>query len=237
MQIGDEYYVLNKEEVLNETVYRLKKHYQARLIYLLKDYKDLQDKARNLKFSDKQFISIIDDLNKRHPEIQSTTYARKEKIIFENNLSAGYSIINSTNTTIGNGFTLGYEFGIIQSAFSEKLSSNIGVFWNYYKMKKDIEYNDLYNLNKEIDGYNFFRIPIGLMYRFNNSKISPYLKGGISLYIYENYFHERVWEFFINAKAGVRILKKIDVSIEKDFSPNPSILPINFMHFNIGYVF
>lgn len=237
LQIGDEYYVLNQEEVLNETVYRLKKHYQARLIYLLKDYKDLQDKARNLKFSDKQFISIIDDLNKRHPEIQSTTYARKEKIIFENNLSAGYSIINSTNTTIGNGFTLGYEFGIIQSAFSEKLSSNIGVFWNYYKMKKDIEYNDLYNLNKEIDGYNFFRIPIGLMYRFNNSKISPYLKGGISLYIYENYFHERVWEFFINAKAGVRILKKIDVSIEKDFSPNPSILPINFMHFNIGYVF
>ena len=104
-------------------------------------------------------------------------------------------------------------------------------------MKKDIEYNDLYNLNKEIDGYNFFRIPIGLMYRFNNSKISPYLKGGISLYIYENYFHERVWEFFINAKEGVRILKKIDVSIEKDFSPNPSILPINFMHFNIGYVF
>lgn len=79
MQIGDEYYVLNQEEVLNETVYRLKKHYQARLIYLLKDYKDLQDKARNLKFSDKQFISIIDDLNKRHPEIQSTTYARKEK--------------------------------------------------------------------------------------------------------------------------------------------------------------
>lgn len=237
LQIGDEYYVLNQEEVLNETVYRLKKHYQARLIYLLKDYKDLQDKARNLKFSDKQFISIIDDLNKRHPEIQSTTYARKEKIIFENNLSAGYSIINSTNTTIGNGFTLGYEFGIIQSAFSEKLSSNIGVFWNYYKMKKDIEYNDLYNLNKEIDGYNFFRIPIGLMYRFNNSKISPYLKGGISLYIYENYFHERVWEFFINAKAGVRILKKIDVSIEKDFSPNPSILPINFMHFNVGYVF
>jgi hypothetical protein len=241
LQIENEYYVLNQEEIISGTTYKLKKNYQARLIYLLKDYKDLQDRARNLKFSDKQFISIIDDFNKHYPEIKNTTYTKEEKTIFENSISAGYSLISSKNTTIGNGFTLGYEFGIIHSAFSEKISTNIGIYWNYYKMNENFDnMKEIYTIEeiymiKEMEHYNYFRIPIGAMYRFNNSKISPYLKSGVSLYLYDNFLLNQ--EIFINAKVGVRIIQKIDVSVEKDFSPSLNIQPINFMHFNVGYIF
>jgi hypothetical protein len=105
---------------------------------------------------------------------------------------------------------------------------------NFDNMKEIYTIEEIYMI-KEMEHYNYFRIPIGAMYRFNNSKISPYLKSGVSLYLYDNFLLNQ--EIFINAKVGVRIIQKIDVSVEKDFSPSLNIQPINFMHFNVGYIF
>lgn len=220
--LDSSYYVLDQTERLIGKNYILDKNYQGKLFYLLRNHKDLQKEVWKLDFSHKHIVSFIDKLNKLYPDIESSVLFRKEKLSFIHGPNTGMIIVNSKERNVDYGYSIGYEVGIVSPQLSEKYSTNIGLFWNSYQATIDSK------------RYNYIRIPVGGTYRFNNNKVSPYLKGGLSIHFRDNLTSQ---EFLFNGKVGVILYKVINIHTEVDFSFNKELSPLTFYYFSIGYLF
>lgn len=251
--IEGNYYVLDQVEEIREIkdntynsnnlsyskpTYILKKNYQGLLNYLLREHADLQEKVWNLKFSDNQIALLINDLNKKYPDINRSLLLKKEKIVIIHGPEVGLSLINSNKNSVGTGLNLGYKIGFIYPHLSEKYITNIGVYCNIYQTYIDQK------------KYLYIRIPVSGIYSFNNKKISPYIGGGVSFYFYDIltteqftgetilYYTNRISSvFLINGILGVKLFNKLNIHIDKDFSPNLKLVPQNYLHLNLGYLF
>lgn len=218
--MAGQYYVLDQTEDLVDRKYKLKKNYQGVLFYLLRDYKDIQTKVWTLDFADKDMVAMVDKINKYYPQIDSKILIQKEKSRLVHGPVVGMALASEENSVFGNGYNIGYNFSLITPQLSEKYSVDFGISW----CKIDFEGQE---------AYKYLRAPIGARYRFNNKKIAPYVKGGITF----NYLNDNTVDTYFNAKLGISILKRLDVSTEIDFNPKNKLTPYSFLYFSMAYAF
>jgi len=228
LKIDTNYYVLDQKEKLEGSDYRLFKNYIGVLRYILKDYPKLTSNIQNLKFNDKQIIPLIEKLNNEHSDISSKVLITKETPIIYHGPTISYAKLNNFINIEGSGYSLGYKASIILPEVNRHISSDIGFLMEqiFYTDLKNNKYNKLY-----------FKVPIGLTYTFNNSKIAPFLSFAIS-----PYFSNEFSEFFFGGSAGLTFYKKylLSFSIDNKVSSEETDLKVHFdqiLLLNIGYRF
>ncbi|MBN1118612.1 MAG: hypothetical protein JXA77_15480 [Bacteroidales bacterium] len=243
--IEDKYHVLNQIEerfqdedsVTTRTInaYKLNKKYQGKLVYLLREYPDLQSKARTLPFADKQMISLIDKFNERHPEIESSVLLEKEKAKITHNLNTGISNLRDHRLTLVNGLTFSYDFRLYNPQVNEKIAIYTGINYDRYQTVNN-------------NAVSCIKIPFGVLYDINKRKIAPYLGGSLSMsHFNENYFTEIAnknssYEYsrnllYINGIIGFKLFNHLNFKLESGISPSPKINPLNYTNFYVGYLF
>jgi hypothetical protein len=233
LKIDTNYLVLDKTEFIDTTlddgsegclgcviyVKKLKKNYIAVLNWLLRDDTVLRKRLRKLELRDDQILPLIDDVNKKHPEVPRAVLFRKERVSVRHCLSVGFRSETGGPAPGYSVFEIGYSAGIQNPHFSEKISSDFGLF--------------LVNENYRGDSYNapystmYLKMPVTLIYHFNNDKISPFTGLGISFYVLPGGLAA-----FFRATAGVTFFKGITIAlaIEADDYTAPGIS----VGFNLG---
>jgi len=241
VKIDTNYYTLYQKERLEvtsypgggryypeRTGYKLIKDYQGVLYYILKDNKDLSEQVKYLKFSDNQIIPLINKLNSYHSEVKSATVkVKKEKPWISHGPVVSGMCVFKEKQYIAPGVNIGYQIKLIYPQLSEKVSTDLGVFFDRYQLN----YGERLN-------YDFIRIYIGGMYQFNNNVVSPFIGAGLSLHSYLKYIPEPM----MSGTIGLNLFKQISASVTLEgipsFTTNKlNVAPPTHLLFNLGYLF
>jgi len=226
VKIDSNYYLLDQKERMDGTSYRLMKNYQGVLCYILRDYKDLSQQVKNLGFSDEQIAPLINKLNSYHSEVKSITQkVKKEKSRISYGPVVSYLDIHRFDGEFS-GANIGYQLKIVYPNFSEKISTDFGVFFDRW-------YSSYFGKKSS---YDFIRFYCGGTYRFNNRVISPFISGGLAYHAYLKYLDE----FMASGTIGITFYKSLIVSatIERmTGSTKSQVAPPSHFFINLGYLF
>jgi hypothetical protein len=236
--IDTNYYLLEQKESMEETTYRLHKKYKGVLSYILRDHEDLKSKLKKLKLNDNQIVPLINELNLKHSEITNKKLITKEKIKITHGPTVGYTVLNNFEgydesyvyqKLEGSGYEIGYTASFTSPAVSEKISSDIGVYF------EQLKFSDSYNNNYSSS---ILKFPVNVTYNFNNKRVSPFLGIGFVPFLYVSEITSTIIlnDIFLKLSLGLAIHKKYIVSFTVENTDLKFDSP-RFLFVSVGYRF
>ncbi|MEM8528972.1 MAG: hypothetical protein AAGG68_30345 [Bacteroidota bacterium] len=177
--------LIAKRDVQTDIRYKADKRYFGQLKYFFRDCSDIAANTKSINYDEKTLKSLIKKYNRCvRPDEQGIEMDSKRKLNIEVGIATNYhfydieTLINQPPKvpTEDQGRVLQFG-GMLSLSYFNKLSLKTGIL--YSKYTSDAENNFSLGVRKFTHAIETLEFPIYLKYELTNTKIAPYLIGGM----------------------------------------------------------